>query len=273
MSCYSARKAPNVSQYIANLNTIPSAHDTATGQDGFPLDDDLAIFTNAEFFDFDLGENYDPSLEEPAKQGTAPKNNDTKAVDYGNDGYQFPDLPFVATDPTTVLPEPLDTNYVAPSPFDVTAFGNPTSPYGISQPPHTGDKRPFSATSMTPTSPSLEASSRAAAEEDKRRRNTAASARFRVKKKQREQALEKTAKEMTDRADALEARITQLEMENKWLRNLVVEKSAKRKEDVAELWKRFTADLESRSSEGKKKGVGTSVKDKGEKVAESTQTV
>ena len=121
---------------------------------------------------------------------------------------------------------------------------------------------------MTPKSPSLEASSRAAAEEDKRRRNTAASARFRVKKKQREQALEKTAKEMTDRADALEARIAQLEMENKWLRNIVVEKTAKGKEDVAELWKRFTVENEGRSTDVKKKGVGTRVKDEGEKEGE-----
>ncbi|MCJ1390099.1 hypothetical protein MMC18_002957 [Xylographa bjoerkii] len=270
MSGYSARKAPNVSQYIANLNTIPSAHDITTGQqDGFPLDDDLAIFTNAEFFDFDLGENYDPSLEERVKRGTVPgKNNDAKAPNYENGAYQFPDLPFVPADPNAALPDPLGTNYVAPSPFDITAFGNPSSPYDLSHHPHTGDKRPFSASSMTPTSPSLEVSSRAAAEEDKRRRNTAASARFRVKKKQREQALEKTAKEMTDRADSLEARITQLEMENKWLRNLVVEKTAKGKEDVAELWKRFTAENEGRSSDVKKKGVGTDVKDEGEKVAE-----
>jgi len=114
---------------------------------------------------------------------------------------------------------------------------------------------------MSPTGSSFEASSRAAAEEDKRRRNTAASARFRVKKKQREQALEKTAKEMTDRGDALEARIQQLEMENKWLRNLVVEKTSKGKDDVAQLWKRFTAESEGRSSEGKKKGVGTAAKE------------
>lgn len=117
---------------------------------------------------------------------------------------------------------------------------------------------------MSPSTQSFEATSRAAAEEDKRRRNTAASARFRVKKKQREQALEKTAKEMTDRADALEARIAQLEMENKWLRNLVVEKTAKGKEDVAELWKRFSQEKDGRSTEKAKKGVGTG-KDEAEK--------
>ena len=70
----------------------------------------------------------------------------------------------------------------------------------------------------------MDEAARLAAEEDKRRRNTAASARFRVKKKQREAALEKSAKEMTDRVDALEAKVTHLEMENRWLRGLVTEK-------------------------------------------------
>nr|CAG8515109.1 844_t:CDS:2 [Entrophospora candida] len=66
-----------------------------------------------------------------------------------------------------------------------------------------------------------------AAEEDKRRRNTAASARFRIKKKLREQALERTAREMTLKADMLEGKIKELELENKWLRSLIVEKDAR----------------------------------------------
>ncbi|KAL1999173.1 hypothetical protein VTN02DRAFT_4940 [Thermoascus thermophilus] len=71
---------------------------------------------------------------------------------------------------------------------------------------------------------SLEEQSRLAAEEDKRRRNTAASARFRIKKKQREQALERTVREATEMNATLEARVAQLEMENRWLRNLLTEK-------------------------------------------------
>jgi len=62
-------------------------------------------------------------------------------------------------------------------------------------------------------------------EEDKRRRNTAASARFRVKKKERELALEKSAAEMTERVQELEGKVHGLETENKWLRGLIVEKS------------------------------------------------
>ncbi|KAI9376710.1 hypothetical protein BJX61DRAFT_155390 [Aspergillus egyptiacus] len=66
--------------------------------------------------------------------------------------------------------------------------------------------------------------SRRAAEEDRRRRNTAASARFRMKKKQREQALERTVRETTEKNASLEARVAQLEMENRWLKNLLTEK-------------------------------------------------
>ena len=57
MSQYNGRRAPNVSQYIANLNTIPSAADVA-GQQDFAnfVDDDLAMFTNTQFFDFDMNE-------------------------------------------------------------------------------------------------------------------------------------------------------------------------------------------------------------------------
>ncbi|KAJ2450052.1 hypothetical protein EV183_004548 [Coemansia sp. RSA 2336] len=65
---------------------------------------------------------------------------------------------------------------------------------------------------------------RKAAEEDKRRRNTAASARFRVKKKLKEQALERTAREMTAKAEALEKRVQELETETRWLKSLITER-------------------------------------------------
>jgi hypothetical protein len=54
MSNFTGRRAPNVSAYLANLNTIPS-HDDQPTQNDFSLDDgNLDYLTNAEFFDFDL---------------------------------------------------------------------------------------------------------------------------------------------------------------------------------------------------------------------------
>lgn len=110
-----------------------------------------------------------------------------------------------------------------------------------------GDKRKSEAMSAAPVAAptpvsqqvNFEESSRVAAEEDKRRRNTAASARFRIKKKQREQALEKSAKEMNDKVTALENKVSQLETENKWLKNLLVEKN-EGSDDITALCKEFT---------------------------------
>lgn len=87
----------------------------------------------------------------------------------------------------------------------------------------------------------FEDSSRHAAEEDKRKRNTAASARFRIKKKQREQALEKSAKDMTDKVTMLESRISALETENKWLKSLVTEKHGNKDDVLEKLLKEVTA--------------------------------
>lgn len=70
---------------------------------------------------------------------------------------------------------------------------------------------------------SMDDVARGAADEDKRRRNTLASARFRAKKKMREQALEKDHKEMSAKLEKMENRIKELELENKWLRGLVVQ--------------------------------------------------
>lgn len=112
-------------------------------------------------------------------------------------------------------------------------FGQPT--------PRSTEKRKSESISGPGGRPiSFEEASRNAAEEDKRRRNTAASARFRIKKKQREQALEKSAKDMSDKVSNLESKVSQLEMENKWLKNLLVEKN-EGNDEIVSLWKEFAS--------------------------------
>jgi len=134
-----------------------------------------------------------------------------------------------------------------------SSAGSPTS--GLIS-PQVGEKRKAESITDLRSPDGFEDSSRVAAEEDKRRRNTAASARFRVKKKQREQALERSAKEMSDKVSALEGRINQLEMENKWLKNLITEKNES-KEDIAALWKKYSQEAGDRKGSERKDGVGT----------------
>lgn len=73
---------------------------------------------------------------------------------------------------------------------------------------------------------------------DKRRRNTAASARFRIKKKLKEQQLERNVRELNELTITLEKKIQTLEMENKLLRNLVVEKGEQKNNDELEYLKK-----------------------------------
>lgn len=164
-------------------------------------------------------------------------------------GYQFSEF---QTFPHSLANSP--TN-IAPSPPNGLQ-GN----YPPQQNYNAGDKRKASASNVAPVA-DLEEQSRLAAEEDKRRRNTAASARFRVKKKQREAELEKKSKDMADKVSSLENKVHQLEMENKWLKGLITEKSDVK--GMEEQFKKFAAERASqekeaeRSSELRTDGVGT----------------
>ena len=299
MADHEAVSTPSVSQYIANLNTIQSPTDAEQNPE-VSLDDDLALFTDTQFFDFDMGQfgdvteplEFDPAQENQSRrQNAAAKSGLDQSFDFGNGkliltilscflhrirlsthirtciltnmantvvtvAVPVPDLQQFHNVPSDVsimsVPLPQANQYQYP---DLSSPINITSPIAIG-PLNPGEKRKHDA--MEARVPlSVEEASRLAAEEDKRRRNTAASARFRIKKKQREQALEKTAKEMTDKVSTLEARINQLEMENKWLKSLITEKNDNN-EGMADLYRKFTKGHgDARSTSERKNGVGT----------------
>ncbi|KAF4217933.1 hypothetical protein CNMCM8980_000107 [Aspergillus fumigatiaffinis] len=304
MSGFNGRRAPNFSQYLEDLNAIPSPYDQALQQqqrqDTFNLDAELSLFTNTEFFDFDkLGDlnlpTFDAVNEDTAKTteqqngGHTTQNSDLEFLDLLGDGFgnmpdfsaanlnsinsqvpvqntQFSKIPSIPSGlsnaPFKANPTPSQSSSSATSPT-----GPATSPVAAPAPSATTAAAPKRKNTQKPAPISVEEAARIAAEEDKRRRNTAASARFRVKKKLREQALEKTVKETTEKNAALEARVTALELENQWLKNLITEKNGKSAEetkksetDIANMFKKFLssqkADAERSSSESKI-GVGT----------------
>ncbi|KAK7732853.1 hypothetical protein SLS57_000796 [Botryosphaeria dothidea] len=295
MSGYAGRRAPNVSQYLQDLNTVPTPQELQQPQqDNFGIDDDLSLFTNTEFFDFDLGtslpdvsqapslDNFDHHAEERAQRRNASiasygqqqsqsqsqsqqkpqqqqQQQQGKNMDFNFTG-EFQSLDF--SFPVGGLPDPNFQHQPNPYPVQHQNGTSTSSPISATSPTASSSKRKFDG--LTPQSThglSVEEISRLAAEEDKRRRNTAASARFRIKKKQREQQLEKTAKEMTDKVSSLESRVAQLEMENKWLKGLITEKNdGKNTSEFAELYRKFIGNdnsKEERSKEENKDGVGT----------------
>lgn len=70
--------------------------------------------------------------------------------------------------------------------------------------------------------------------EDKRKRNTAASARFRIKKKMKEQQMQQKSKELQEKVMVLEKKLKTLEMENKCLKNLIVKQNEQKNSDLLE---------------------------------------
>jgi TolA-binding protein len=127
------------------------------------------------------------------------------------------------------------------------------------QPPHSQalphGAYPSSLTSNTsggPSSPMTEAEA-----DLKRLRNTAASARFRAKKKQREASLERNSREKKEQLAKLEGRIHELEEENKFLKDLIMEKNDSR-EDLERLKGRYdVAGRKRKEGDARKDGVGT----------------
>ncbi|KAH6699885.1 hypothetical protein BKA61DRAFT_621227 [Leptodontidium sp. MPI-SDFR-AT-0119] len=251
---YNGRRGPNMSEFIAQLNAIPSAQDIQSSGN-FNLDDDLAMFTNIQFFDFDLGQDADlqpGNFEGRGGQTVAPDSIDIKSMDFNLQG-DFNFNTFTEATPAfgsdglaqSQLP-PIQTNQPCLASTSSSAASPSTSTLT------TATKR--KATS--PATENYEEATRLAAEKDKRRRNTDASARFRVKKKQREQALERSAKEMSGKVAALEEKINQLETENEWLKNLITKKNES-KEDIAALWKKYSQEMTERKTSERKDGVGT----------------
>ncbi|KAK7064544.1 cytochrome C oxidase assembly protein COX19 [Favolaschia claudopus] len=115
---------------------------------------------------------------------------------------------------------------VQPYPF---SHGNPPPP--PQNPPATLDPMNMRARSQPQAGPSTANTAPDDDDiddyEDKRQRNTAASARFRIKKKQRTLALERTVSDLSGRADELEREAADLRRENGWLKEIVMLKGGR----------------------------------------------
>lgn len=260
MSAYRGRTGPNFSEYLNNLNSLSPYEEENINVEALDFESDLAMFTNTDFTQLDItqlpeetGFNYPATNDKPVE---------TQYQDLlGGAGTQN----FGGASLTT---SPVDTpgyyNYnapIQPAPA-ATAFSGDHQATQIERQSQAGLSSRTTDSAEPRGIDDGDDTSRVAAEEDKRRRNTAASARFRVKKKQREQALERNVKDMNDQNAKLQAKVEQLEMENKWLKDLITEKNAvQSKEEIDAAYQQFKRESEERqdvSSESPRvKGVGT----------------
>ncbi|PNP84593.1 hypothetical protein FNYG_02222 [Fusarium nygamai] len=82
MSNFNGRRGPNVSQYLRDLNAI-NRHETAH-EEPFNMEEDLALFTNTQFFDFETNQTTDYQAQPlkvdiEAPQSTSPSDGMTPA--------------------------------------------------------------------------------------------------------------------------------------------------------------------------------------------------
>ena len=111
----------------------------------------------------------------------------------------------------------------SPSPDFPSYYQTHAQPFPSRGGPPNGSSSSYPYLSQWP-SPSPGSPSSSTDPELKRIRNTAASARFRAKKKRREQSLERNATEKRETLQKLEQRIEELEAENKFLKGLIFDK-------------------------------------------------
>lgn len=207
---------------LNSLSPIMAPHAGSVDDDPDDFDLDLSLFTNSTFFDADYGSvgirgegNSGARSDGGGQIGGLTGFSDFECFEPFRD---FPPLPaFVVGDTLQLDPTFAATPNYLPITTAPPPTSQPNSP-ASSGSPLPGAPRAKKQKTSSPISPPIVAA------EDKRRRNTAASARFRVKKKQREQQLQETLKETVDKTQQLEERVKDLERENRWLKNLVVEK-------------------------------------------------
>ncbi|KAG0174364.1 hypothetical protein DFQ28_006653 [Apophysomyces sp. BC1034] len=183
--------------------------------------DELALWTNAEFtFDMQPGQGLLDDL--------APKTSDHRSAEKYAQYLELlqqttQQLPPAANNYPAILPMPQQQRLL-PKPISTLPPASMTLPSQQKQQMEV-DQANEDNTAAKQSRPSLEDKQEThVVEDDKRRRNTAASARFRLKKKVREQQMEQTVREMTEKSERLEDRARELELEIKWLRSLLIEK-------------------------------------------------
>eukprot|EP00160_Parvularia_atlantis_P004391 Unigene1371_Nuclearia_a/m.4351 Unigene1371_Nuclearia_a/g.4351 ORF Unigene1371_Nuclearia_a/g.4351 Unigene1371_Nuclearia_a/m.4351 type:complete len:167 (+) Unigene1371_Nuclearia_a:158-658(+) len=119
----------------------------------------------------------------------------------------------------------LDESLLLWTTVDFTEFGGAVAPLAVT-PDVLGDVKDEPYMNETPSPAHSKRRSDETGDEDidqeeKRRRNSAASARFRLKKKMREQKLESMTKIMSEKTEVLQRRVRVLESEVKYLRDLL----------------------------------------------------
>ncbi|CAK9442230.1 uncharacterized protein LODBEIA_P59730 [Lodderomyces beijingensis] len=101
------------------------------------------------------------------------------------------------------------------------------------------------STASTPLAGDYLAAATQASILDKKKRNTAASARFRIKKKLKEQELQSKSKELEEKVERLQQRLKKLEVENRCLKTIIFKQNEEKNSELVDsIKKRITTEYE-----------------------------
>lgn len=178
--------------------------------DTLSLDDNLTVSMDSQVFNFDSDQDTNVQAP-PVKVGIGGQSAATSVMgDLA--GLELMSADFNFNNFTGHYPAPTPAVYAAPDPRQQL----------VSQ---ISDDGELDVSHNAARPMSFEEVPQVAVEEDKRRRNTTASARSRVKKKQKTQAVEESVKANREKVEVLEGRVKELEAENTWLKDLILEKN------------------------------------------------
>ncbi|KAL7312704.1 hypothetical protein PS15m_008438 [Mucor circinelloides] len=224
------KSSPKTTTTKSPADTAAAQFESASGLDPVTYD------TLVNYLDYELPRQQEVKLEPTKAEAVAAKSPSSPPV-IKKQRIQprplAPALPALAPNVIAAAPTPITRQVLLPKPptaninanilssLLATATSSPNVP--VASP------SPKKAAAPKRTIAEVEKSSEESTnpDEDKRRRNTAASARFRVKKKMREQAMEQSVREMTQKSDKLQDRVNNLESEIKYLRSLLLDKAAR----------------------------------------------
>lgn len=199
--------------YLADLNL------EFDGQNMSPVEEvnkaDLDLFVETEFFDLDVFSHDLPPQTKETKQQPHQQSQQLQQLQLLHQEQQHEQA--LASSVKKELPDHVRHDTIE-SEFHNVEFVDVSIPSDMA----------------TPLDFSLKSSNMSPEElsEIKRKRNTAASARFRIKKKMKEKQMEQQASELRDRLTVLEKKLKTLEMENKCLKQLLIEKNEKKNSDL-----------------------------------------
>ncbi|WLF81400.1 hypothetical protein PVL30_005197 [Lodderomyces elongisporus] len=244
--------------FDSNINNDYFDDEVSPMIDNQQLQQDLDLFSQAanDFYSLDvLGDTTIPTKQQPQQQHQQQQQHQPQHQQQQPQQPQQPQQQLYNSSSTTTIVSPQfqtpidysqfqpqyeqNTQYAKPltthTPAPVYNNNNSSSIYGNNSIAAATSYSTVSTPAQAPGSTStLVSSAEQASLLDKKKRNTAASARFRIKKKLKEQELHTKTKELEEKVERLQQKLRKMEVENKCLKTIIFKQNESKNSQLVE---------------------------------------